>query len=648
MSQLLDTLLWNACLAACLAVVVFAAQRIRRLRCQPSLWHALWLLVLIKLVTPPIIAVPVFWRTTSTAQQQPDHAASTPLALSGATSAEGAVAAALVARAKNALLTPHVALAISAIGTVGLLLASLSRIRLIGRLVRHAAPAPDWMREAAATAARQLKLKRVPSLVTVDGRVAPFLWVTPTRPLVVVPRQLAAQLDPTSVRLIIKHELSHYARRDHCTNTFAMILGALFWWNPVVWWARRELRILQEVCCDSMVLEPDFSHRHRYAEALLRTVDFVASADAALPTPATAFASCATFKRRLEMIVSGNPHRVYSRCLQACVLLCAAAVLPFGLAQAQDYEAVGKRLKAAVKAGELTSKEARAMLAALKALNSAEKDQNTDRVKQHLAEVNRELGAAVEAGKISKEDAVKRYKAAEKLIKQRIAAAQRRERRAGRTSREDFVRAEARLRKALADGKIDKDAARAKLSEMRKKIGEKGERDAKLTAREQYARAEAKIKRAVDEGKVSAEDARKRLAAMRKSIAERSGEARADWEGIKKRIEGAVERGDLTREEADAKYREIRKGLAKRKDDARSDREGLSKRIEAAVKRGDLTRKEADAKYAAIRKEKGSQGKKVEKRDWRAIKRRIEGAVKRGDLSRDQANAQYRDPKKNK
>ncbi|MHC4442172.1 MAG: hypothetical protein ACYTBZ_11385 [Planctomycetota bacterium] len=100
------------------------------------------------------------------------------------------------------------------------------------------------------------------------------------------------------------------------------------------------------------------------------------------------------------------------------------------------------------------------------------------------------------------------------------------------------------------------DAARAeKQCEKRKRI-----------TREDYARAEADLKKAVAEGKISEEDARTRLNGMRRAIAgqaKRGDDKReVDWDAIKKKIEGAVERGDLTREEADAKYRAIKKRMA--------------------------------------------------------------------------------------
>src|SRR5438552_1749586 len=59
MSWLLVPLLKNAILVVPLALIALGAGRWSR---RPALAHLLWVLVLIKLVTPPLIDVPLGWR----------------------------------------------------------------------------------------------------------------------------------------------------------------------------------------------------------------------------------------------------------------------------------------------------------------------------------------------------------------------------------------------------------------------------------------------------------------------------------------------------------------------------------------------------------------------------------------------------------
>jgi beta-lactamase regulating signal transducer with metallopeptidase domain len=242
----------------------------------------------------------------------------------------------LPAQTVDVMLSLLFAIAVSAIGSLALLLTSVSRVRQIGRLVRNAQPAARWIEERVTVASRQLRLKRVPSVGVVHGTISPFLWGTWRGSRIILPSGLISTMAPESVELIIRHELAHYARRDHWTNCFATILAILFWWNPVVWWARRELRNLQEWCSDRMVLAQDNSQRVRYAETLLKAVDFVAHNAATCPSPATSFGSCNSLKRRVEMIVSQNSLAFKSNWVS--VFLFALIVLPLGIANAEEVK----------------------------------------------------------------------------------------------------------------------------------------------------------------------------------------------------------------------------------------------------------------------------------------------------------------------
>lgn len=120
------------------------------------------------------------------------------------------------------------------------------------------------------------------------------------------------------------------------------------------------------------------------------------------------------------MIVSETPDRLKSRWLQACVLLCAVVVLPLGMVYAQDYEAVGKRLRAAVEAGEITGEQARVMLGTLRKASDAKKEVCTRDARPDWEAIKKRIEGAVERGDITREEADAKYKEIrEKLAKQR-------------------------------------------------------------------------------------------------------------------------------------------------------------------------------------------------------------------------------------
>ncbi|MBL7188128.1 MAG: hypothetical protein ISS70_17535 [Phycisphaerae bacterium] len=648
----------NACLSLALAIVAMVVGAKAR---RPQLAHMLWLFVFIKLVTPPIVKIPII-----TIPQQPettvainDHSTPGPqltnsrefdvdVQLSGAWN-----------RARVWL--PPVWL----MGSVVVFAWSMVRVCRFSRLLaKRSDVAPQELQNAAAKIARRLGLNTIPTICTTSARISPMVWWSGGKVRVVIPATLLDQMDAQQSQWILAHELAHVRRRDYLVRWLEWLACVCFWWNPVVWWAQRNLRAMEEICCDELVISCLNPKPKTYANSLLSAVEFLARPALRPPAMASEVNSGGFLERRFKMIVSENSKRSNTRWLQICVLLCAMVVLPVGIALAQDYEAVerrlgeavgngelslaqagvmmdalrkaggarkqpaksksdtdlesaSKKLKAMVKAGELTQEQATAKMSAIKKAG-AEKNQDSDPAKVYLMKVKEELGSAVEAGRISKEDAARRYEAAVKRIGDRMAAGRRqrggdkqreyegferrikaaveagkmtreeaREKLAGfrrrmemieqaergekRISREDYARAEADLKKLVAEDKISEEDAKARLNGLRKIIAEQGERGKRRITVEEYKRAEAKMRKMIDEGKAKPEDVERRLIEMRKMIGDQSkpdgkhdDREPPDWEGIKRRIEGAVKSGDMTREEADAKYKAIRERLGQK------------------------------------------------------------------------------------
>src|SRR5688572_8308020 len=59
MTTVLYLVAWNVLVAAAMAVTVWLLSRMRWLQHHPALCHGLWMLVLLKLVTPTLLSVPV-------------------------------------------------------------------------------------------------------------------------------------------------------------------------------------------------------------------------------------------------------------------------------------------------------------------------------------------------------------------------------------------------------------------------------------------------------------------------------------------------------------------------------------------------------------------------------------------------------------
>lgn len=120
-----------------------------------------------------------------------------------------------------------------------------------------------WKQVQRASASRQILL------VEADGVTAPgtagFI-----RPTIFLPRG-AAEWGSVRIRATLAHEYAHIIRRDCLTQLVADLAVALYWFNPLVWYARRRMTTERERACDDLVLRTGV-RPERYAAMLVETV----------------------------------------------------------------------------------------------------------------------------------------------------------------------------------------------------------------------------------------------------------------------------------------------------------------------------------------------------------------------------------------
>jgi TonB family protein len=98
------------------------------------------------------------------------------------------------------------------------------------------------------------------------------------RPVLLLPRGIAEHLTPTQLNAVLEHELSHWRRRDNVTAAVHMVVEALFWFYPLVWWIGARLVEERERACDEAVVRAGHDGR-TYAEGMLNVCErYVASA----------------------------------------------------------------------------------------------------------------------------------------------------------------------------------------------------------------------------------------------------------------------------------------------------------------------------------------------------------------------------------
>ncbi len=242
------------------------------------------------------------------------------------------------------------------------------------------------------------------------------------------------------------------------------------------------------------------------------------------------------------MIASTHCHAILRACVRTALLACACLLVPLTSLQAQktDYAAVGRRLKAAVAAGELTGDQAIAMWGALRK-TSNNKDQGSARAKVYLAKVKKELGALLQADRITKEQAAKRYADAVKAIQARMGSRSTGKRATSKKSkqpdreREYLENVRKKLGQAVKSGKMSRREASKKFADVKKGLQKKKAASKRRTKASGKKRTKAigkkkrdslkqieidlgKIQRAIKTGRLSTRDAELKMRSMRKRM----------------------------------------------------------------------------------------------------------------------------------
>ncbi|MCH8823917.1 MAG: hypothetical protein IH984_10455 [Planctomycetes bacterium] len=190
-------------------------------------------------------------------------------------------------------------------GAIILLLVSATKVARSNRLIKNSRLAPPSVVNMVAAAAGQLELKRAPLTLITDQPISPMLWCG-RRVYLILPRELWAQLDDVGRKAVIYHELAHLHRRDHWVCWFEMIIGWLYWWNPVVWWVRKRIREEADLCCDAWVTVLMPTSRREYAQALLDARKCTSISQIAGPCMGLGVSTkrAKRFARRLTMVMT--------------------------------------------------------------------------------------------------------------------------------------------------------------------------------------------------------------------------------------------------------------------------------------------------------------------------------------------------------
>ena len=123
------------------------------------------------------------------------------------------------------------------------------------------------------------------------------------KPCIYLPIHLISDYHESDMRYMLLHELQHYRHKDAIANYLMNFAGVLYWFNPFVWFALREMCNDREVACDTSVLkmleEDDYED---YGNTLINFIEKVSFSP--FPFAANLSGNMKQMKRRIINIAS--------------------------------------------------------------------------------------------------------------------------------------------------------------------------------------------------------------------------------------------------------------------------------------------------------------------------------------------------------
>ncbi|MHC4425721.1 MAG: M56 family metallopeptidase [Planctomycetota bacterium] len=122
------------------------------------------------------------------------------------------------------------------------------------------------------------------------------------RPRLLLPSEMLEQASQEEMRYVFLHELAHLKRHDIYLGWLTSLLQVLHWFNPLVWYAFYRMRADRELACDALVLaRTQKEQSQEYGRAIVGLLRRF-SRSRPLPAMAGILESRSQLKRRITMI----------------------------------------------------------------------------------------------------------------------------------------------------------------------------------------------------------------------------------------------------------------------------------------------------------------------------------------------------------
>ena len=337
-------MLWQSSLLIIVVAILdfLFAQKIRA-----AIRHALWMVVLVKLLLPPALALPTgaaWWLWPAKPAPTPIYKSetvtfdTTPLPTENFVPQTAPIT--LPPPKLNGLGWTMLASGIVSAGLLfSLLLNWLKVARKTHRTRMHATTSGNFA-DPLEQARKLAGLRRPMRLKLVDDAISPAVYGL-FRPVILLPRALAEKLSAAQLRAVLLHEAVHLRRGDVWVNCAQTLLQIAYWWHPLLWLANARIRRLREEAVDDAVMLALRGDADAYAPTLLEVAKFAFRRPLASLGLVGILESRSALRQRVERLVDFRPPRRAGVTFLSLlgIFLFGAVTLPMGQAPAAETNA---------------------------------------------------------------------------------------------------------------------------------------------------------------------------------------------------------------------------------------------------------------------------------------------------------------------
>jgi bla regulator protein BlaR1 len=180
-------------------------------------------------------------------------------------------------------------------------------------------------------------LRRPISILLSRSSIEPGIFGI-AHPVLLWPKGISHSLEDAHLESILAHEVWHVRRRDNLYAALHMLVEAVFWFYPLVWWLGARLVEERERACDEEVIALR-GHRQAYAESILKVCEFCLGS----PLVCVSGVTGADLKQRMVHIMSDrivhNLSFARKLLLATAAFLAIAVPIAFGMFHATPSQA---------------------------------------------------------------------------------------------------------------------------------------------------------------------------------------------------------------------------------------------------------------------------------------------------------------------